>query len=31
LGRTTPDLGGDLGTDQVGDFVCQELRAGIAV
>ena len=25
-GHTTPDLGGDLGTDAVGDWVCRDLR-----
>src|SRR5690606_11748666 len=25
-GRTTPDLGGELGADAVGDWVCSDLR-----
>jgi isocitrate/isopropylmalate dehydrogenase len=25
-GHTTADLGGDLGTDAAGDWVCQDLR-----
>ncbi|HEX2167262.1 MAG TPA: isocitrate/isopropylmalate dehydrogenase family protein [Longimicrobiales bacterium] len=29
-GRTTPDLGGTLGTDEVGDWVCRDLKqAGV--
>lgn len=27
-GHTTPDLGGTLGTDQVGDWICERLRRG---
>lgn len=30
-GHTTPDLGGELGTDEVGDWICRDLReAGLA-
>jgi len=29
--RTTPDLGGSLGTDEVGDWICRELRETAAV
>jgi len=28
LRRTTPDLGGELGTEAVGDWICRELREG---
>jgi 3-isopropylmalate dehydrogenase len=28
LGRTTPDLGGAMGTEEVGDWICRELREG---
>lgn len=28
-GHTTPDLGGDLGTDEVGDWVCRDLRESV--
>lgn len=28
LGRTTPDMGGELGTEAVGDWICDELLQG---